>query len=495
MLTGEAVYSERTRRGLSRTKFADLVGLTPTKIANIERGRDIRPEEAALLAPHVTVLTADPVPTDYDPTNSSVDNGDSSSQHSRWATPGSAVILLDEDAELWLVDPVGSDESLSPPIAEGLVPTTEATPSPVAVSVPSTVPGDASGGPPAPTSAPGTATVSLPEVVGVDALYVDDRRRISNSELQTFKHCRRRWWLGWFRGLRLRDEPQTGPLPLGTRVHLALAAYYVPAGQVPVDPREELEGILARDELRVLASVHERDASDAATVMADFKHDADLARAMIEGYVEWLAETGADQGYRVIAPEQALFVVIPMSGEYPDILLTGRLDVRLRRESDGVVLFMDHKTTGSFEQLTKMLVWDEQMRHYHVLERGNRQEGDPPVAGALYNMLRKVKRTAQANPPFFQRVEVRHSTHDLDKFTTRLIGEYEELMHVQRQLTVGADHQRVAYPSPGDRCTWGCEFSAVCPMFDDGSRAEDFITEHYVRVNPLDRYDDETKPV
>jgi hypothetical protein len=56
-------------------------------------------------------------------------------------------------------------------------------------------------------------------------------------------------------------------------------------------------------------------------------------------------------------------------------------------------------------------------------------------------------------------------------------------------LQEGVDHHMVAYPSPGAKCSWGCEFTAVCDMFDDGSRAEDFISEHYVQVNPLDRYD------
>lgn len=478
MLTGSDVLAERQRRGLSRTKFADLVGLTPTKISNIERGRDIRPEELTLLAAHVPESTVGSVGTDQP---SSVD-GMTGAATSRCANPESTVILLDDEAEVWFIDVVGSDR-LPPITIHDPAAVASATPAADAAVFSPLAPEAA-----LPTRLPASGAASS---IGVEALYIDGRRRISNSELQTFKHCRRRWWLSWFRGLRPRTPQRTGALPLGTRVHLALAAYYVPAGQVPVDPREELERVLARDELDVLASVQEQDAADAATVMADFKKDADMARAMIEGYVQWLAETGSDQGYTIIAPEQALAVVIPMTGGYPDIMLSGRLDVRLRRDQDGVVLFMDHKTTGSFEQLTRMLIWDEQMRHYQLLERGNRQDGDPPVAGALYNMLRKVKRSASAKEPFYRRVEVRHNDHDLRHFTTRVIGETEAIVHVERQLQADADPHRVVYPSPGDRCLWGCEFSAVCPMFDDGSRAEDFITEHYVQVNPLDRYDDE----
>ena len=486
MLTGEAVLAERTRRKLSRTKFSELVGLTPTKIANIERGREIRPDELAALAPHVPVLTADPASTDHIH-HSSVDNGDGSGQHSRYATAGSAVILLDEEEEVWFIDLASSDESVTVP-TNRLAPATGVTVSPVTTApVSSFVPG---GVPGPPADSPGTTT---PELIGVEALYVNGRRRISNSELQTFKHCRRRWWLGWYRGLRLANEPATGPLPLGTRVHLALAAYYVPHGHPGQDPRQALEDVLARDELVVLQSLNDHSAETAAQVMADFKREADLARAMIEGYVEWLAETGADQGYRVIAAEQSLTLPLEMPDCGKDVLLAGKLDVRMRREHDGLVLFMDHKTTQSFERLTKQLLWDEQLRQYHVLEEGNRGPDDPPVTGVLYNMLRKVKRTAQAQEPFYQRVEVHHGVRDLTNFKTRLRGESRTIMDVEDELRAGRDHLEVCYPSPSDRCLWGCEFSAVCPMFDDGSRAEDFITDHYVTTNPLARYDDETR--
>jgi len=132
------------------------------------------------------------------------------------------------------------------------------------------------------------------------------------------------------------------------------------------------------------------------------------------------------------------------------------------------------------------------MMHYQLLEELNAPEGQH-VAGALYNMMRRVKRTGSARPPFYQRVEVHHGVRDLTNFKTRLRGESRTIMDVEDELRAGRDHLEVCYPSPSDRCLWGCEFSAVCPMFDDGSRAEDFITDHYVTTNPLARYDDETR--
>ena len=50
------------------------------------------------------------------------------------------------------------------------------------------------------------------------------RRYVSNSELQAFKACRRRWYLTYVRGLKTKEVREHGPLPLGNRVHAALEA-------------------------------------------------------------------------------------------------------------------------------------------------------------------------------------------------------------------------------------------------------------------------------
>jgi hypothetical protein len=62
-------------------------------------------------------------------------------------------------------------------------------------------------------------------------------------------------------------------------------------------------------------------------------------------------------------------------------------------------------------------------------------------------------------------------------------------MIMEDALNAGADPQDVAYPSPRDTCSWDCDYFAVCPMFDDGSRAEDMLTGLYHEVDPLARYE------
>jgi hypothetical protein len=63
-------------------------------------------------------------------------------------------------------------------------------------------------------------------------------------------------------------------------------------------------------------------------------------------------------------------------------------------------------------------------------------------------------------------------------------------MHaVEQRLDAGENHLDVVPPSPSDDCSWKCDFHLVCPMFDNGSRAEDMLTAHYRKGNPWSRYD------
>lgn len=314
-------------------------------------------------------------------------------------------------------------------------------------------------------------------------------RRFTNGEMRTYKECKRKWWLGWYRKLKSRaPEHLVSAAGLGTLVHLPLASYY---SSDPVNPFVVLETKLAENRAEIIAAM---DAGQASQSLLD-KHDknAALARVMIEGYFEWLQDKGVDQGLSILAVEHKVEVAIPgMEGAS----FMGKLDLELLREVDQAVLFLDHKTVGSMADGMKMLHMDEQMLHYHLLkyleelEASRREERTMRlVDGALYNMLRKVKRTANATPPFYDRVEVRHNTHELSNYFHRAWGTVQDIVKTQARLDAGEDPMTVVYPNPTRDCSWKCEFFAVCPMFDDGSRAEDMLTEYYEQGDPLDRYD------
>jgi hypothetical protein len=112
--------------------------------------------------------------------------------------------------------------------------------------------------------------------------------------------------------------------------------------------------------------------------------------------------------------------------------------------------------------------------------------------GMVFNMLRKVKRSARANPPFFKRAEVRFNEHQLTSAWYRVMAIINDIEAVTARLDAGESHYTAAYPRPNGDCSWKCEFYPVCGLFDDGSRAEDMLISLYQVGDPLERYPDIT---
>ena len=375
-----------------------------------------------------------------------------------WRIENKGNISVDEEKLLRLV---------------GVIPTEDVPQTPTPIVAP----------PPTPTPAP----VIVSEPIEVDLADLAKRaerkyeRYVSNSELQTFKRCRRKWWLAWMRGLRERHESPVGVRQIGNRGHRALAEHYVPGG--PPSGQHLLDAL---ERLIVLDRAEALQAGFTDETMKQFEKDADLERVMLEGYLQWLTETGADSDLKVIAPEAYLEVPLNEFSE-GQVAIIGKLDVRVRRLSDNTILFLDHKFLAEFSKTTRLLPIMEQMIHYQLLETMSAEEGDH-VSGALYNMIRRVKRTGNAQPPFYQRVEVQHNTHTLNNYRERLTGEISAMLITEDSLRNGASHQEIAYPTPTRDCYWDCAFLSVCSMFDDGSRAEDMLRDLFVSGDPLSYY-------
>lgn len=152
---------------------------------------------------------------------------------------------------------------------------------------------------------------------------------------------------------------------------------------------------------------------------------------------------------------------------------------------------MDHKTVMTFADKLKTLHLDEQMQLYHLIEYlillGEEEEDAQKARtdGALYNMLRKVKRTSKAKPPFYARHEVRHNLQQLRNFWTRTAGVAQRLVELEARLDAGGDHHFVCPPAPTRDCSWQCDFFQICPMFDDGSDVQSVIETQFEIKHPL----------
>lgn len=310
--------------------------------------------------------------------------------------------------------------------------------------------------------------------------WLGDPLTISNSEIQTFKGCRRKWYLVYFLelGLKRTETSAVGPRELGTRVHVALHAMYAASA----NPITVIDEIYSND----IGTLRDEGREEQ---IADLQKEWDLARAMLEGYVQWLADEGADDGIEVVAAE----TVIEVPSDIKGVHLRGKLDQRVVRKQDGAKLFLDHKTVGDFTTPPKTLPMDEQMKFYHLLEKLDalhKTGGEPQwrTDGGLYNMLRKVKRSATAKPPFYMRLEVHHNDTELRNMWIRVHKIIEEIVHTRQALAMGADHQYMVPPRPSRDCTWSCDFFAVCPLMDDGSDWQGLLNEYYAHVDPHERY-------
>jgi hypothetical protein len=300
---------------------------------------------------------------------------------------------------------------------------------------------------------------------------------LSNSEIQTFKDCRRKWWLTYYRRLKPKQQKFTGPLALGSRVHEALDQYYS-TGIPLLDAHSNL---VESDRLLIL---------DAGRDATELDSEADLGRIMLEGYLQWVEEEGIDSELEMISTEEVLNM--PMFDG--SVELQGKIDMRVRRKGDGVRMFRDFKTVGgSFDQFYQTAHMNEQILTYMLLEQHKNGGTDERSEGGIFTLLKKVKRTANAKPPFYDQFEVRHNIFSLRSFWQRLHGTVSDLMRVKTALDNGEAHQSVAYPTPSRDCTWKCPFYSVCPLVDDGSAAENAIEELFEVSDPYAYYGNNEK--
>lgn len=304
---------------------------------------------------------------------------------------------------------------------------------------------------------------------------VEGTRLVSNSEVQTFKQCRRKWWLSWHRGLRSRRSEVTGVRSIGIRNHLALSRYYTPGYKDSVHPVVAHEQIAAEE-------LHIFDAQPYATPeeRAVLVQNMTLESVMLSGYMQWLDETGADAMLDIVSSETYMEHELR-----PGVKIIGKIDLRVRDRFTGRRHFLDHKNVQAFIN-PQFLRQNEQFLHYELLEAYS--DESERCEGGIYSQLRRSKRTARAKPPFYRREVVSHNAYELTAYQERLLGIIDDMERVTGALDSGVPHQTVVYPTPTTNCAWQCPFVRICPMFDDGSRVEDAIESQFVSGNPLDYY-------
>jgi hypothetical protein len=314
----------------------------------------------------------------------------------------------------------------------------------------------------------------------------------SFSDLGRFGQCRRAWWLGTYRRLRRIDEPPTGPLPFGSRIHSALEAFY--DGTV-ADPTTAWKALMSHE--------YAVDAANGSWHITDLDRESKLGHRMLEGYLEWLEAEGEDAAWDVIGVESKLHhwvtLTIQIDGVPHEVavLFRGKIDRRLRRKSDGALYVGDFKTVQNFgEPAMLALELSPQGPMYAMLER--QQDPSSDVRGVVYTLLRKVLRNPTAKPPFYKRLTVEINAATADAYKIRLIGAVEQLAQARVRLDRDEDPARVAFFQPGWWCST-CPFKLPCGLMQHTPEsAEAMLDDLYTETDPWARYltgqGEETEP-
>ena len=307
-----------------------------------------------------------------------------------------------------------------------------------------------------------------------------DHIQITNSEIQSFKDCKRKWYLNYYLGLGPKTENKIGPLPLGVRVHNSLEKYYTddmnPVWTYKRLAKEDKEIFLETEEFLDDEKIKK------------FDSESELGRIMVEGYVEWVEEENRDADFEFVSAEKS--VSVPLEINDQSVTLMGKVDLQLRKKMDDAVLITDFKTTAAsaWNNYNLYSHMSEQLMLYVTLARA---AGDK-VDGGMYRLLKKVKRTGTAKPPFYDDKIVRFNDTQLESFWTRTMSTIYEMVDARQRLDAGESHLSVVYPRPSNECSWKCPFFQMCTMMDDGSDYTGFLNDQFIKRDPNARYGEES---
>lgn len=291
---------------------------------------------------------------------------------------------------------------------------------------------------------------------------------VSLSEMVEWRDCHRKWYLHHHLGLSKKDK--SGALALGSNVHEALQVYYGPEGTK--------EDSLARFESIYWSVKSQANEYEIEGVMKDEK----LGRIMLEGFFEWVEETGTDAHLEILEAESEIEYLIDVKGT--PVIIMGKRDLIGRNALTGTAALVDHKTCQSFSD--NLMDLNEQARMYLLLQR---LVGSTEVQEVIWNKLRKVQRTARAVPPFYMREEIYVSEEELRNFFIRIRGIIHDILRMQARLAAGEDPYEVCYPRPNSECGWKCPYRKVCPIMDsDPAAAKEMLSDMFEVEDPYARY-------
>lgn len=297
--------------------------------------------------------------------------------------------------------------------------------------------------------------------------YSDGVHRYSNSEVSTWRDCRRRWMLQYYVGLRKRERDVRYPTEVGNLVHGALEVFYLAGGIHSSEAASLADLYLADKRAEDLAECAEEHAD---TIIKAHR----TASACVASYLHWLDESGVDLDLRILGSEDKL----EAAGPIDNTVVNGRIDLLAEDKRTGDIVVIDFKLVSSISEKIRMLHLDTQSKTYALLAR---EKFGKPVRVA-FRLVKINQRTAKVKGVQEEQYQIVLNDGQIETYREQLGGIFADIIATTERLDSGEHHQRVAYPSPSDSCSWKCPFFAVCPLLDDpASDAEWLLNDAYER--------------
>lgn len=291
---------------------------------------------------------------------------------------------------------------------------------------------------------------------------------VSYSQLNTWRRCRRRWYLSYVE--KLQKNTPTNALWLGVGVHEALDQYYAS------NPRDTTVlhssftewafGQKADIEKQIAGLVEEQQVKD------DLQKNYELGLALMDNYA---AFAPTHDNFDVLETEYSFEVPVGLdikmydhennSLGYVPVYYRGRIDGIVRMHDSGNLYLLEHKTAKQFNE--QKLILDQQSTSYIWAAE---QVYGYKISGVYYNILRKQVAGPRVRTPLVYRLTV-----DRTRASVRDFPEQVKMMVKDMELT--AEHG-LYYHTPADDCNF-CPYFTICAMVQDEADPQEYIDMYY----------------
>jgi CRISPR/Cas system-associated exonuclease Cas4 (RecB family) len=273
---------------------------------------------------------------------------------------------------------------------------------------------------------------------------------LSTSEIKARLQCPAQHARAYREGIKLA-LPRTA-LFTGRGIHTGLEAYHDSYG-LPQDERVAiaLESFLA-DHDKQMQEIWSHNESLPDVKLREYEAARELGVAMLEGYAAWEVNEPQLGLLKVDHTEEQFKVRVPGKRAY----FVGKRDGRT--EINGELWLVENKSAKSVgDSYIEALALDLQVTGYTWAAE---QELNRPVAGVVYNILRKQLPGPRVSAPLFYRVLVRRNETELARFAHDL------------PLYLDECRRGRVYIAPSMMTCNGCAYRELCVNDNPMTRAK-----------------------